>query len=292
MTSLFTRSRTKSTTHKNISFNTDGNGAGDIDELGRVSSRGARLGTPKKKDKKKKNVPPVVEEDLVTETPFPDGAFLPLNLERPKTNGANAITMVSPVKQHDYGHLSSERHVVLGLDQLERLVEVVSEELETRGGITTPFIFSNTALDISSSAIKRLIRTFLNTCDTHNEFRAQEAEMKWREEARFAGPHELGMCLRWGLARVIRSVGGQDVRGLLSYEHYLEFRETEAGRHLYITFFLSKGGTGMADLASTLLLSCRGCFICFLLRTGLYSILSFQGLGTLQPISQPNFYHH
>jgi len=239
MTSLFTRSRTKSTTHKNFSFDTDGNGAGDIDELGRVSSRGPRLSTPKKKDKKKKNVPSAMEEDFVTETPFPDGAFLPLNLERPKTNGANAIPMVSPVKQLDYGHLSSERHVVLGLDQLERLVEVVSEELETRGGITTPFIFSNTALDISSSAIRRLIRTFLNTCDTHNEFRAQEAEMKWREEARFAGPHELGMCLRWGLARVIRSVGGQDVRGLVSYEHYTEFRETEAGRYLYYSLLFN-----------------------------------------------------
>lgn len=240
MTSLFTRSRTKSTAKQNFLFNTDGNGTGYVDELGRVSSsRGGRLGTPTKKDKKKKGVPRAVEEDLATETPFPDGAFMPLNLERPKTTDANVITP-SPVKQHDYGYLSYERHVVLGLDQVERLVEVVSEELETRGGITTPFIFSNTALDISSSAIKRLIRTFLNTCDTHNEFRAQEAENKWREEARFAGPHELGMCLRWGLARVIRSVGGQDVRGLVSYEHYIEFRETEAGKDF--NFFLLISG--------------------------------------------------
>lgn len=228
MSSLFSRTRTKSTTHKNLTYAGEGNGVGTADEFGRVHSR-TILGTPSKKDRKKDSksskgsVP--IEEEVPTEI-FPDGAFLPLHLERPRTN---VPTPAAPVKPHDYGYLSYERHVVLGLEQLERLVEVVSEELESRGGVTTPFIFSNTALDISSSAIKRLIRAFLTTCDTHSEFRAQEAEKKWREEARFAGSHELGMCLRWGLARVIRSVGGQDVRGLVAWEHYAEFRESEAG---------------------------------------------------------------
>ena len=119
--------------------------------------------------------------------------------------------------------------MVLGLDQVTQLIDVVSEELETRGGITTPFIFSTTALDISSSAIKRIIRSFINTCAATTSKAAQEADRKWREEAKFAGPHELGMCLRWGLARVIRSVAGQDVRGLVSWEHYVEFRDSEAG---------------------------------------------------------------
>lgn len=239
MTSLFSRSRTKSTPQKSYVYE----GNGHSDEFGRVPSRaGGILGTPSRKEKKKEHksakvAPPPVDEDLL-ESQFPDGSFLPLNLERPRP--ATTVTMAVPaagdanstlpvVKPNDYGYLSYERHVVLGLDQLERLVEVISDELETRGGMTTPFIFSNTALDISSSAIKRLIQAFLCTCDTHNEFRAQEAENKWREEARFAGPHELGMCLRWGLARVIRSVGGQDVRGFVSWEHYVEFRETESG---------------------------------------------------------------
>jgi hypothetical protein len=236
MSSLFSRSRTKSTPHKNHTFSAEGNGVG-TDEFGRVPSRGI-LGTPSKKDRKKDHKGPkgssTVEEDFITEV-FPDGAFLPVHLERPKVSNPNATaTPSAPVKQHDYGYLSYERHVVLGLEQLEQLVEVVAEELETRGGVTTPFIFSNTALDISSSAIKRLIRAFLNTCDTHSEFRAQEADQKWREEARFAGAHELGMCLRWGLARVIRSIGGQDVRGLVSWEHYVDFRETEAGKSLFL----------------------------------------------------------
>ncbi|KAF9483685.1 hypothetical protein BDN70DRAFT_873531 [Pholiota conissans] len=239
MNSLFSRVRTNSTPQKKNTLRSDDApyAAGGLDEFGRVSSRashrGATLGPPSsKKDKKKdqkrsKTLPSGHEDDAYSpDLPFPDGAFLPLNLDRPSQDA----TATEYVKGHDYGYLSYERHVVLGLEQVERLVEVISEELETRGGITTPFIFSTTALDISAPSIRRIISTFLYTCENHsNSHQAQEAEVKWREEARFAGPHELAMCLRWGLARVIRSVGGQDVRGLVSWEHYVDFRESEAG---------------------------------------------------------------
>jgi hypothetical protein len=237
MPSLFSRVRTNSTPHKKNNLGSeDAYGISSTDyEFGRVSSRlsnrGVSLGTSSKKDKKdqkrSKTLPHGREEgELSPESPFPDGDFLPLNLERPRID---ATATAQYLKEHDYGYLSYERHVVLGIDQVERLVEVISEELETRGGITTPFIFSTTALDISASSIKRIIRTFLNTCEPLSGQRADEAEVKWREEARFAGPHELGMCLRWGLARVIRSVGGQDVRGLVPWEHYVDYRESEAG---------------------------------------------------------------
>ncbi|KAF9466768.1 hypothetical protein BDZ94DRAFT_1157316 [Collybia nuda] len=242
MPSLFSRSRTNSTPKKH-SLNTP-EPSGAFDEFGRVSSRlsnfAAGVGSPSpasKKDKKKAKEQEKRLRTLSTTreraeydqgndaplSPFPDGTFLPLNLERPR----NELGAIEYPKEHDYGFLSYERHVVLGLEQVARLVEVVSEELGTRGGITTPFIFSTTALDISSSAIKRLIRTFLNTCMINSGLAAEEAETRWREEARFAEPHELGMCLRWGLARVVRSVGGQDVRGLISWEHYIEFRDSE-----------------------------------------------------------------
>ncbi|KJA15902.1 hypothetical protein HYPSUDRAFT_207491 [Hypholoma sublateritium FD-334 SS-4] len=237
MPSLFSRARTNSTPNKKSTLPSDDGpyAAGGLDEFGRVSSRtshrGATLGTPaSKKDKKKeqkrnKALPPGREDTVYSpDSPFPDGAFLPLNLERPAVDGG----ATEFIKGHDYGYLAYERHVVLGLDQVERLVEVISEELETRGGITTPFIFSTTALDISASSIRRIIRSFLATCANQSGASAQVAEGKWREEARFAGPHELAMCLRWGLARVIRSVGGQDVRGLVSWEHYVDFRESEA----------------------------------------------------------------
>ena len=236
MPSLFSRARTiSSPLKKNPPSSED---SFIFDEFGRVSSRlsNRTFGTPSKKDKKKAKEsdkrgktasPGLQDSEFRPEAVFPDGTFLPLNLERPRHEPT-----LEHSKEHDYGYLSYERHVVLGIEQVERLVEVISEELETRGGITTPFIFSNTGLDISSSAIKRLIRAFLNTCEPHSEHSAHQAESQWREEARYVGPHELAMCLRWGLARVIRSVGGQDVRGLVSWEHYVQFRESEAGEQL------------------------------------------------------------
>jgi hypothetical protein len=54
---------------------------------------------------------------------------------------------------------------------------------------------------------------------------SDDAEHGWHEEARFSDPHELGTCLRWALAHVVRIVGGQEVCGLLLWEsHYLDFR--------------------------------------------------------------------
>ncbi|KAG2018613.1 hypothetical protein CC2G_008031 [Coprinopsis cinerea AmutBmut pab1-1] len=242
MASLFSRSRTFSTPNKKkaaLSSRDDG-----LDEFGRVSGgalssrSGTAPATPSKKDKKKKAKEQAKRSGTLSSSgadqefpgessSFPDGSFLPLNLDRPRNDSDTA----DPTKQHDYGYLCYERHVVLGLEQLERLVDVVADELETRGGITTPFIFSNTALDISSSGIKRLIHSFIDTCAPSSAQQAQEAENRWREEARFVGPHELGMTLRWGLARVIRSVGGQDVRGLVSYEQYAEWRDSEAANN-------------------------------------------------------------
>ncbi|KAF8143610.1 hypothetical protein K438DRAFT_1875715 [Mycena galopus ATCC 62051] len=52
---------------------------------------------------------------------------------------------------------------------------------------------------------------------------------KFVEEARFAGAHELGMALRWGLSRVVRVEGGREVRGLLSWAWYERWRAEESG---------------------------------------------------------------
>jgi len=241
MPSLFSRARTTSNPKKHslpIPHQPP-----SLDEFGRVSSKlstfSVNSSSPaSKKDKKKAKEEekrlkaqgfPRDRQDYLTTPdlqPLPDGTFLPLNLARPR----NSSGTDDHHKQLDYGYLSYERHVVLGLEDAARVVVVISDELATRGGITTPFIFSTTALDISSPAIKRLIRAFLGTCTTnHSAHAAAQAELMWRDEARFAGPHELGMCLRWGLARVLRSMGGQDVRGLVSWDHYIQFRDSEAG---------------------------------------------------------------
>ncbi|KAF4588102.1 hypothetical protein EYR38_010067 [Pleurotus pulmonarius] len=200
MHSLFSRSRTNSTPKKP-----------QVDEFGAISSPSS-----KKSKKKQANLPPPPEPQL------PDNSFLPTHLDRPRDEFGG----FQPPKDHDYGYLSYERHVVLGIQDVARLVEVLTHELVTRGGITTPFIFSSSALDISPSAVKRLISLFLETCKPGVPF--DKADKRWREEARFAGPHDLGMCLRWGLARVMRIQGGQEVRGLLPWDMYRQFKETEA----------------------------------------------------------------
>ncbi|KAI0791288.1 hypothetical protein C8Q75DRAFT_805635 [Abortiporus biennis] len=241
MPSLFSRSRTASTPKKptlDAAF----------DEFGRITSRGsskfaARTVSPiptSKKDKKKESKDKARARTISTTTAaepdpseftLPDGSFLPLNLEPPRYNPGE-----EPSLEHrnliDYGYLCYQRHVVLGLEEVARLVDVVGEELGTRG-LTTPFIFSCLALDVSASSVKRLIQAFLRTCGRPSH----EADRLWREEARFAGPHELGMCLRWGLARVVRIIGGHEVRGLVSYDNYCLWREAETALNYPATHF-------------------------------------------------------
>ncbi len=222
MPSLFSRARTTSTPTKKTAYD-----LGLHDEFGRVTSRGSakhavqpQLSASTKKGSKK--VAGKADDEQV-EFGLPDGSFLPLSLEKPLYGHPEDPTHAA-AQPHDYGYLSYGRHVVLGLEEVARLVDVVGDELGTRG-LTIPFIFSTLALDVSSSAVKRLIQTFLKTCSRPSS----EADRQWREEARLAGPHELGMALRWGLARVVRWVGGQEVRGLISYDAYMQWRDTEAG---------------------------------------------------------------
>lgn len=231
MPSLFSRARTTSTPTKKSAFD-----LGAQDEFGRISSRGSPrppvqqqfVATAKKAAKKdggksSAKARAVAADDEQQDYGPPDGAFLPLSLERPRYEHGEGPVLEQP-PSHDYGYLSYGRHVILGPEEVARLVDVVGEELGTRG-LTTPFIFSTLALDVSSAAVKRLIQTFLNTCTKASS----EADRQWRQEARLAGPHELGMALRWGLARVVRWVGGHQVRGLVSYDAYSQWRDSEAG---------------------------------------------------------------
>lgn len=144
-------------------------------------------------------------------------------------------------------------------------------------GLTTPFLFSNTALDISPAAIRRLINAFLDTLSVARDDSAflstantnsnanvgtprpstasqntitaprynnananpqsrngtkkskEEAVKTFKEECQFANPQDLGMVLRWGLARVVRVMNGQEVRGLIGWDVYLEWRSAEQG---------------------------------------------------------------
>ncbi|KAG1748080.1 hypothetical protein EDB19DRAFT_1893817 [Suillus lakei] len=199
MPSIFSRVRTTSTPGKK---HPSGNQDAPYDEFGRVNSRssakdvaGGRCTPPSTLVKQKPRNRTLSTPETEPFAHIPDGSFLPLNLE-PKD-------IDHEQQEHDYGYLSYQRHVVLGLDEVARLVDVVASELGTRA-LTTPFIFSTSGA-----------RSFLETCTG-----GIDAEHRWREEARLAGPHELGMC--------IRVVGGQAVRGLIAWDHYTEFRDSEA----------------------------------------------------------------
>ncbi|KAF9650428.1 hypothetical protein BDM02DRAFT_1433931 [Thelephora ganbajun] len=229
MPSLFSRARTTSTSKPSQTSN-------GTDEFGRAPTplrSKSSFTTPTKKDKKDKSARSrtLSTPDHDTQEYFPeipDGSFLPLNLNPPRFDShEREITQ-------DYGYLSYKRHVVLGLEEITRLVEVTSQEIGARG-LTTPFIFSALALDLSASATTRLIEAFLQTCNS----RHPSVEQKWQEEAQFAGPHELGMCLRWGLARAVRIVGGLEIRGLLNYESYIEWRDSESAMNYPPAIFAS-----------------------------------------------------
>jgi len=58
-------------------------------------------------------------------------------------------------REQEYAYLSYFHLVVLGLDEVDRLVHTVNEELSTRGP-TTPFLLSSLALDVNSSGVHRL----------------------------------------------------------------------------------------------------------------------------------------
>ncbi|KAG8874786.1 hypothetical protein FS842_000515 [Serendipita sp. 407] len=156
---------------------------------------------------------------------LPDGIFLSTNL----TTTADVPEEIHEFLQggdtkQEYGYLASERHVVLGLDEVVRLVDVVAEELGQRG-LTTPLLFSPHAIDIRPNVVKKLIAAFIATCPHHLAY--SSTETRWREEAAFAGPQELAMLLRWGLARIVRLERGVEVRGFLDWESYVLWRQEE-----------------------------------------------------------------
>ncbi|KAJ6447857.1 hypothetical protein C8R45DRAFT_1115653 [Mycena sanguinolenta] len=133
-----------------------------------------------------------------------------------------------------YGLLSPARDTVLGLPDVARLVAVLCAELE-RTSISTPFVFSSLALDVRRTGVARLVKAFLATCSGNSNGGHRNGaggSDKFADEARFAAAHELGMCLRWGLSRVVRVEAGREVRGLLSWAWYERWR-VEEGANAY-----------------------------------------------------------
>ncbi|KAI5118498.1 hypothetical protein M0805_003998 [Coniferiporia weirii] len=248
MPSIFTRARTTST--KNLpkpplasnapALPSDGAAGAFIDEFGRVSSRsgGGAPPTPSKDhdrraqttaDKRRAtNTSAASLAELEQEPEFEDG-FLPTSL----------APLAPPEERQEYGCLSHEAHVILSVEDTQRLVEIVTGELSQRG-LTTPFLFSNTALDLSSNSVRRLIDAFLHAPD-------------FADEAKFAGPHALGALLRWGLSRPVRVVSGVGQRGLIPWETYLYWRRVEHANNFNKSEFSSFVGLLAPPLRSLIL---------------------------------------
>ncbi|KAJ6589673.1 hypothetical protein B0H19DRAFT_1104482, partial [Mycena capillaripes] len=83
------------------------------------------------------------------------------------------------------------------------------------------------ALDVRRSGVVRLVNSFLATCRDSRGGAGGGSDEKFLDETRFASAHELGMCLRWGLSRVVRVEGGREVRGLLSWPWYERWKGEE-----------------------------------------------------------------
>ncbi|KAJ7076969.1 hypothetical protein B0H15DRAFT_862667 [Mycena belliarum] len=158
-------------------------------------------------------------------TTLPADLAIPFSgFNTPAPSAAGQPPPPPPSPRAAYGLLSPARDAVLGLPDAARLVGRVCAAL-SRSGPATPFVFSALALDVRRGGVVRLVHAFLATC---KEGAGAGAEEKWAEEAQFAGPHELAMCLRWGLSRVVRVEGGREVRGLLSWAWYERWKSEES----------------------------------------------------------------
>ncbi|THG95643.1 hypothetical protein EW145_g7920, partial [Phellinidium pouzarii] len=213
-----------------------------IDEFGRVNSRKEGGGPPtpaKDKDSRALTMgdrryalnASVTNLAELEQAPELEDGFLPTSVAPPTQPGEQ--------QEQEYSYMGHNSLTVLSVEDVQRLVEVVTEELSQRG-LTIPFLFSNTALDLSAHAVRRLIDAFLRVRD-------------FVEEARFAGPHALGALLRWGLARLVRVSSGSVQRGLIPWETYLHWRNLEHASNFSKTEFSSFIGLLAPPVRSLLL---------------------------------------
>ncbi|KAG9096851.1 hypothetical protein FRC06_008265 [Ceratobasidium sp. 370] len=251
MHSLFSRARTTSQTARTAQA------PAASDEFGRVSASHKSETLPplprKDKDKKEKkdksqrqrtisipkdNRPSFLrtsspEPELPTQPQLPPlqvGGFLPRYIPSAPTSTERE----DPARQ-PYGYLHTEKDVILSLDDVQRLLNVLSEELTLRG-LSTPLLFSTQAIDVSAPRVRNLIRAFLGTC---SEPVSRAGDARFREEARFAGPHEVAMTIRWGLARIVRMVNGTETHGFMDFDVYRAWKMSEESQRFPPDHFAS-----------------------------------------------------
>ena len=145
MSKLFTRSSSKTVP-------TLGHADSDTDEFGRTPSRGFISSSGTKKDKAHKQLDKATRQRTVSNPNFSNSftsdrpgtprdildaqdGFLATNLDPPlpATDEWGQPRPNAGEIQQEYGYLCWEKHVILGIDEVTRLVDVVAEELRLRG---------------------------------------------------------------------------------------------------------------------------------------------------------------
>jgi hypothetical protein len=158
-----------------------------------------------------------------------------------------------------------EPGLVLGPEDLIGLVEDCCRELLERGeclwfrfvllvlklngyisrlGLKTPLLFSPEAMSFSPHRLTNLLQSFTSTLRpfpsqmpvSHQAKRTTEKYKAYVEDVKFAGECEIAWLLRWGMGRVVRVERGardgvkREVRGLLEWERYEDWRGRERSR--------------------------------------------------------------
>jgi len=65
-------------------------------------------------------------------------------------------------REQEYGYLSYLHHIILGLDEIDRLVHTITKF--SIYGLTTLSFLSSFVLKVNSSGVRRLVWAFLHTC--------------------------------------------------------------------------------------------------------------------------------
>jgi hypothetical protein len=164
-----------------------------------------------------------------------------------------------------YGYIAVRTGLVLGLEEVQRVLEDVTQQLSERGvflvssfavcadplaGLNTPLLFSSQALDLSASKIRLLINSYISTISQPSQ---STAFKQYRDSLRLSSPHEAAWFLRWAMSRPVRLVredkvvespgkrkgGGKvvtvrerQVRGLVDLREYIVWRGKERGEFL------------------------------------------------------------
>jgi hypothetical protein len=111
-------------------------------------------------------------------------------------------------------------------------------------GLKTPLLFSYEALSFSPHRLTALIRSFTATLRpfasqmpvSQQAKKTTEKYRAYTEDISFAGECEIAWLLRWGLGRVVRAErtgregASREVRGLLEWERYEDWRGRERGK--------------------------------------------------------------